>query len=92
MRYADSTGQAGALPAGGVEWMQAGGGVWHTGEPVDGTPGQGFQPWVALPAPQESAPAFSRYLAPSDVPRAGPVSVLLGRMARRTASSRRRPR
>lgn len=79
VRYADSTGQAGVLPAGGVEWMQAGGGVWHTGEPVGDQPGQGFQLWVALPAALESAPAFSRYLAPSDVPQVGPARVLLGR-------------
>lgn len=79
VRYADSTGQAGVLPEGGVEWMQAGGGVWHTGEPVGEKPGQGFQLWVALPAALESAPAFSRYLAPSDVPQIGPARVLLGR-------------
>ena len=79
VRYADSTGQAGVLPAGGVEWMQAGGGVWHTGEPVGDPPGQGFQLWVALPDALESAPAFSRYLAPSEVPQVGPARVLLGR-------------
>jgi redox-sensitive bicupin YhaK (pirin superfamily) len=78
VRYADSTGQAGVLPEGGVEWMQAGGGVWHTGEPVGDKPGQGFQLWVALPAALESAPAFSRYLAPPEVPRVGPARVLLG--------------
>jgi redox-sensitive bicupin YhaK (pirin superfamily) len=79
VRYADSTGQAGVLPEGGVEWMQAGGGVWHTGEPVGDKPGQGFQLWVALPAALESAPAFSRYLAPAEVPQVGPTRVLLGR-------------
>ncbi len=78
VRYADSTGQAGVLLEGGVEWMQAGGGVWHTGEPVGDKPGQGFQLWVALPAALESAPAFSRYLAPSEVPQVGPARVLLG--------------
>jgi redox-sensitive bicupin YhaK (pirin superfamily) len=78
VRYADSTGQAGVLPEGGVEWMQAGGGVWHTGEPVGDQPGQGFQLWVALPPALESAPAFSRYLAPSEVPQVGPARVLLG--------------
>lgn len=78
VRYADSTGQAGLLPAGGVEWMQAGGGVWHTGEPVGPAQGRGFQLWVALPSALESAPAFSQYLPPSQVPHAGPVRVLLG--------------
>ncbi len=78
VRYADSTGKAGVLPAGGVEWMQAGRGVWHTGESVGDTPGQGFHLWVALPAALENAPAFSRHLAPSDVPQLGPVRLLLG--------------
>jgi redox-sensitive bicupin YhaK (pirin superfamily) len=78
VRYADSTGQAGVLPAGGVKWMQAGGGVWHSGELVAGQHGLGFQLWVALPAALENAPAFSRYLAPSEVPQVGPARVLLG--------------
>jgi redox-sensitive bicupin YhaK (pirin superfamily) len=29
MDYADSTGAKGTLTQGGVEWMRAGGGVWH---------------------------------------------------------------
>ena len=78
VRYEDTTGQAGVLPAGGVEWMQAGGGVWHTGAPVGDTPGRGFQLWVALPAAAENAPAQSQYLAPSEVPQEGPAKLLLG--------------
>ena len=76
--YEDTTGKKGVLPAGGVEWMRAGNGVWHTGAPVDGSPMLGFQLWVALPASEENAPAESLYLAPSEVPREGPVRVLLG--------------
>lgn len=79
VRYEDTTGQSGVLLAGGVEWMQAGGGVWHTGAPIGDTPGQGFQLWVALPAALENTPAHSQYLAPGDVPRDGPARVLLGR-------------
>jgi redox-sensitive bicupin YhaK (pirin superfamily) len=79
VRYEDTTGQRGVLPAGGVEWMQAGSGVWHTGAPVGGSPGKGFQLWVALPAALENAPAQSHYLAPSQVPQEGPAKVLLGR-------------
>ncbi len=79
VHYADTTGQAGVLPAGGVEWMRAGNGVWHTGAPVEGSPMLGFQLWVALPAAEESAPAQSLYLAPADIPREGPARVLLGR-------------
>ena len=36
--YEDTTGKKGVLPAGGVEWMRAGNGVWHTGAPASGAP------------------------------------------------------
>jgi redox-sensitive bicupin YhaK (pirin superfamily) len=77
--YEESTGKSGLLPEGGVEWMQAGGGVWHTGGPVKGGGRvRGFQLWVALPPELENEPAQSHYLAPDDVPLAGPARVLLG--------------
>jgi redox-sensitive bicupin YhaK (pirin superfamily) len=79
-RYEDTTGEQGTLLEGGVEWMRAGNGVWHTGGPAPGvTRVRGFQLWVALPASEENAPAQSLYLAPSQVPREGPARVLLGR-------------
>lgn len=78
VRYEDTTGQSGLLPAGGVEWMRAGNGVWHSGSPVGEAPGLGFQLWVALPADLENAAAQSQYLAPELVPHIGPVRVLLG--------------
>jgi redox-sensitive bicupin YhaK (pirin superfamily) len=77
--YEDTTGKKGVLPAGGVEWMRAGNGVWHTGGRVDDSPVSGFQLWVALPPSEENAPAESLYLAPSQVPEHGPARVLLGR-------------
>jgi redox-sensitive bicupin YhaK (pirin superfamily) len=77
--YEDTTGKTGVLPAGGVEWMRAGNGVWHTGAPVGDSQMLGFQLWVALPASEENAPAQSVYLAPSQVPQEGPARVLLGR-------------
>jgi redox-sensitive bicupin YhaK (pirin superfamily) len=78
-RYEDTTGKSGVLLTGGVEWMQAGNGVWHTGAPLGDSPVLGFQLWVALPASHENAPAESIYLAPSQVPQEGPARVLLGR-------------
>src|SRR5215510_6809819 len=36
VRFAETTGRDGLLPTGGVEFMRASGGVWHTGEPVKG--------------------------------------------------------
>jgi len=77
--YEDTTGRNGILPAGGVEWMRAGNGVWHTGAPVGNSPVQGFQLWVALPASEENAPAQSLYLDPVQIPQEGPARVLLGR-------------
>jgi redox-sensitive bicupin YhaK (pirin superfamily) len=77
--YEDTTGKQGVLPTGGVEWMRAGNGVWHTGAPVGDTSMLGFQLWVALPASEENAPAQSLYLAPSQIPQEGPARVLLGR-------------
>lgn len=77
--YEDTTGKKGVLPAGGVEWMRAGNGVWHTGAPAGDAAVQGFQLWVALPAAEENAPAESLYLSPGQLPQEGPARVLLGR-------------
>lgn len=79
IRYEDTTGKAGTLPAGGVEWMMAGGGVWHTGGPASSGRIRGFQLWVAMPPELENAPAHSQYLEPQALPQAGPAKVLLGR-------------
>jgi redox-sensitive bicupin YhaK (pirin superfamily) len=77
-QYRESTGAAGILPAGGIEWMSAGNGVWHTGSPAVGNNVRGFQLWLALPAEDENGPAHSQYLAPEDVPFVGPARVVLG--------------
>ena len=81
--YRDSTGKSGTLRAGSVEWMQAGGGVWHGGDLRPGEPVRGYQLWVALPAPLELQPAFSQYLDPEAVEPDGPVRVLLGSHGKR---------
>jgi len=77
VRYAETTGKAGVLPAGGVEWMRAGNGVWHTGAPEPGR-AKGFQLWVALPPELENAATASHYVIPEEVPVEGPVRVVLG--------------
>ena len=76
--YEDTTGKTGLLPEGGVEWMQAGGGVWHSSSPTAGKPMRGFQLWVALPPAFENATAYSSYMAPEVIPQDGPARVLLG--------------
>jgi redox-sensitive bicupin YhaK (pirin superfamily) len=77
LRYAETTGHEGVLPSGGVEWMRAGNGVWHTGAPEKGLV-KGFQLWVALPPELENAPNASHYVMPKDVPNEGPARVILG--------------
>jgi len=77
--YEDTSGATGVLPAGGVEWMRAGGGAWHGGSFGDAKRVRGFQLWVALPPALESGPATSRYFAPETIEQDGPAKVLLGR-------------
>jgi len=78
VRYEDTNGATGLLPAGGLEWMRASRGVWHGGGA--GEPGRtrGFQLWIALPPELELGPSESVYLAPEVIPRDGPARVLLG--------------
>jgi redox-sensitive bicupin YhaK (pirin superfamily) len=78
VNYEDTNGATALLPAGGVEWMQAGGGVWHGGGA--GEPGRtrGFQLWIALPPKLELGPSVSLYQGPEAIQHDGPASVLLG--------------
>jgi redox-sensitive bicupin YhaK (pirin superfamily) len=76
IEYQETTGAKGVLPAGGVEWMRAGRGVWHTGAALQ--PTKGFQLWIALPADLENAPCQSHYLGAEEVAEEGPVRVILG--------------
>jgi len=78
VRYEDTNGATGLLRAGGIEWMRAGGGVWHGGGA--GEPGRtrGFQLWIALPPELELGPSESVFLAPEVIPQDGPARVLLG--------------
>ena len=75
--YIDPDNVRGRLPAGGVEWMQAGRGMWHGGGLDQGVT-RGFQLWIALPPQLELGPVISIYQAPSEVPQIGPARVLLG--------------
>jgi redox-sensitive bicupin YhaK (pirin superfamily) len=86
VRYEDTNGATGLLPAGGIEWMRAGGGVWHGGGL--GEPGRtrGFQLWIALPPHLELGPSESIYLSPEAVPIDGPVRVLIGSYGTATSS------
>lgn len=85
MTYADSTGKAGSLSAGAVEWLRAGAGVWHAGDPAQGRPMRGYQLWLALPPELELSPSESRYFEPSAIPSVGPARVLLGTYGEKTS-------
>lgn len=95
--YADTTGQNGVLKAGGLEWMNAGGGAWHKASLLGRGHATGFQLWVAMPPGVENGPAQGQYLAPDDVAEqaipGGRVKVLLGSLgslgegAERTSSA-----
>jgi redox-sensitive bicupin YhaK (pirin superfamily) len=56
IRYEDSNGATGVVPAGGIEWFKAAVGAWHAGGPGDTGRARGFQLWVALPPEQELGP------------------------------------
>src|SRR3984893_8668108 len=77
VRYEDTTGAAGFLPAGGVEWFKAAGGAWHGGGAGNSGRSRGFQLWIALPPDQELGPSESIYQAPEAIPSAGPARALL---------------
>lgn len=76
--YEDTSGEKGVVPQGGVEWMVAGGGMWHGGGWAGDEAARGFQLWVALPPELEQGVAASTYLAPESIPHEGPARVLLG--------------
>ncbi|MGH9723102.1 MAG: pirin family protein [Bryobacteraceae bacterium] len=77
--YEDTSGTKGIIEPKGVEWMRAGGGVWHTGGAAGTARVKGYQLWIALPPEMESLPAQAQYLEAGQFESAGPVRVILGR-------------
>jgi hypothetical protein len=64
--HRDTTGSAGTLHAGGVQWMTAGGGLLHEEMPRPSAAGRldGFQLWVNLPAKLKmSKPRYQEFAA-----------------------------
>src|SRR5438128_6368042 len=78
VRYEDTTGATGVLPAGGVEWFKAAHGAWHGGGAGDTGRARGFQLGLALPPDEELGRVENVYLAPDSVARDGPARVLVG--------------
>ncbi|MDG1479712.1 MAG: pirin family protein [Myxococcota bacterium] len=74
----ETVGERHPLQSGDVEFMRAGGGVWHTGG-SEGTGGQrGVQLWVSLPPQLENAPARSDYIHAGQIPSVGGARVIAG--------------
>lgn len=83
MHFEDPDAGSGTLGYGAVEWMRAGGGVWHGQEmsPAEVPRVQGFQLWLALPPELENAQPQSRYIEADAMRRAGPAHVIVGNYA-----------
>src|SRR5471032_2549307 len=81
LHFEDAESGSGTIDYGGVEWMRAGGGVWHGKEMSVGTSKriQGFQLWIALPPALENASVDSQYLESGVMPEVGPARVILGK-------------
>jgi redox-sensitive bicupin YhaK (pirin superfamily) len=71
----------GVIDTGGVEWMRASSGVWHTGGAYGQQRIKGFQLWVAMPPALELAEPQSQYLTAVDFQAAGPARVIAGEHA-----------
>jgi redox-sensitive bicupin YhaK (pirin superfamily) len=80
LRFDDPDAGQGAIGYGGVEWMRAGGGVWHGKELSAGASAriQGFQLWIALPPETENTPSESQYIPAEGIAKVGPAHVILG--------------
>lgn len=76
--YKETTDREGVIETGGVEWMRASGGVWHTGGMSGVERIKGFQLWVAMPEALELADPDSQYLSASEFRFAGPARVIAG--------------
>jgi redox-sensitive bicupin YhaK (pirin superfamily) len=80
LRFDDPKDGTGHIAYGGVEWMRAGGGVWHGKEMSGGISerARGFQLWIALPPELENGPVDSQYLEASRMSSVGPAHVIVG--------------
>jgi redox-sensitive bicupin YhaK (pirin superfamily) len=76
--YKETTDREGVIDTGGVEWMRASSGVWHTGGVYGEDRIRGFQLWVAMRPALELAEPQSQYLMPSDFQAVGPARVIAG--------------
>ena len=83
LRFDDPGSGSGVVGYGGVEWMRAGGGVWHGKEmsPVGSQAVRGFQLWIALPPELEDGPSEGQFFEARNIPSVGPARVIIGEYA-----------
>jgi len=79
IEHTTSNGQVDIVRQGGVEWVMTGGGIWHKARALNSDKMQAFQTWFAMPPSHELATPGAQFIQASDVPRLGPVTVLLGK-------------
>jgi len=84
--YEETSGTKGIIEPGGVEWMRAAGGVWHTGGVAGTARAKGYQLWVALPPEMESIESEAHYLGGEHFQSQGPARVILGRLGKATSN------
>lgn len=88
--YQDTTGQKGILKAGGLEWMNSGGGAWHQGLLMGSGHVTGFQLWVPMPPMIEEGASQGMYIAPEEVPSSvipgGTIQLFLGQLEQNQVS------
>jgi redox-sensitive bicupin YhaK (pirin superfamily) len=88
IHYEETSGTKGVIEPGGVEWMRAAGGVWHTGGAVGTARAKGYQLWVALPPEMESIESEAQYLGGEHFQSHGPVRLIAGRYGEATSEVR----
>jgi redox-sensitive bicupin YhaK (pirin superfamily) len=77
--YTDTEGKEGLLPPGGIEYMNPGGGAWHSSVFKNDIRGlRAFQFWFASPPGIEDGPSESIFLEPVKVPRGENFKLLMG--------------
>jgi redox-sensitive bicupin YhaK (pirin superfamily) len=86
--YEETSGTRGIIEPGGVEWMRAAGGVWHTGGAVGTARAKGYQLWIALPPDMENIESEAQYLGGEHFRSQGPARVILGRYGEVTSEVR----
>ena len=88
LSYRETAGTEGVIDEGGVEWMHAGGGVWHSGGAVGSARIKGYQLWIALSSEEENSVSESRYFDASHFRKNGPARIILGSYATVTSEVR----